>query len=60
MQVREADSKSPLKPIHHRLTQQGGEVLLGLLTLLTMHCVNAEGQQAQERIQKPKQPYSNL
>ena len=25
----------------HKLTQPGGELLLGLLTLLTMRCVNA-------------------
>ena len=34
---------------HHKQTQPGGGFLLGLLTLLTMHVVNAEGQRAQER-----------
>ena len=38
----------PLKH-HHEQTEPGGGLLLGLLTLLTMQRVNAEGQRAQEQ-----------
>ena len=34
---------------HHEETQPRGELLLGLLTLLTTHHVYAEGQQTQEQ-----------
>ena len=41
-------------------TQPEGELLLGLLTLLTMDCANAATQSAQKQPYALKQPYSDL
>ena len=41
------------------LTQLGGELLLGLPTLLTMHRVNAKVKRTQNKPKRFKQPYFN-
>ena len=41
---------------NHEETQLGGELLLGLLTLLTAHHVYAEGQRTKEQPKAFRQP----
>ena len=52
MQRRETGS---LNGEENKQTEPEGWLLLGLLTLLTMHCVNAERKPAQERPEALKQ-----
>ena len=43
---------------HHQQPQPGGGLLLGLLPLLTMHYVNAEGQQSLDKPKRLNDPTS--
>ena len=45
---------------NHSVTQSGGELLLGLPTLLTTHHVNAEENMSAKKPYALKQPYGEL